>query len=90
MHQTTTTRKPILLRVRRSSRCDRGSVNGGFDVQAGGGEDGYRAVRVGDQQFDPVAAEHDTFGAGLYQTHDGVAVGLPGLLADDTRQLGVK
>jgi len=40
-------------------------MDGGLDVQTGGGEDGDRAVRVGDQQFDLGAAEHHTFGAGL-------------------------
>jgi hypothetical protein len=62
--------------------CAQRSVNGSFDVQAGGGEYGYRAVRVGDQQFDLGAAEHHTLGAGLNQAHDDVAIGLPGLLAD--------
>jgi len=58
------------------------SVNGSFDVQAGGGEYGYRAVRVGDRQSDFGAAEHVTLGAGLNQAHDDVAIGLPGLLAE--------
>ncbi len=65
-----------------AAECGQGSVNGGFDVQAGGREDRYRAVRLRDQQFDLSAAENNTFGAGLNQAHDGVAVGLPGLLAD--------
>jgi len=54
-------------------------------VQAGGGEDGHRAVGVGDQQFDLGAAEDDTFGAGLDQANDGVAVGLTGLFSDRPR-----
>ena len=51
-------------------------------MQAGGWEDGYRAVGVGDQQLDLGAAEDDTFGAGLTQAQDDVAIGLPGLLTN--------
>jgi len=74
--------QPILLGGQTFECVAKEASTGGFDVQAGGGEHGYRAVRVGDQQFDLGAAEDDTFGAGLDQADDGVAVGLPGLLSD--------
>jgi len=57
--------KGMVLRASADPACGQGSMDGGLDVQTGGGEDGDRAVRVGDQQFDLGAAEHHTFGAGL-------------------------